>query len=101
MQIPQNLFQDKYWKCTLYLFMNQPRLSQCLTSKYFDLQGGIIKSAALKKLSKPWSQSERFMLHLALHLFNSGLAKVNLADMDYLDSNNKALVHEALKIRFG
>lgn len=101
MQISQHLFQDKYWKSMLHLFMYQPRLSQCLTSKYFDLQGGVIKAAALKKLSKPWSQSERFMLHLALHLYSSGLAKVNLADMDYLDSRNKALVHEALKIRFG
>lgn len=101
MQIPQHLFQDKYWKSMLHLFMNQPSLRRCLTIKYFDLQGGIIKAAALKKLSKPWSPSEQFMLHLALHLFSSGLAKVNLADMDYLDSNNKALVHEALKIRFG
>lgn len=101
MEIPQHLPKDKYWRATLYLFVNQPTLRRCLTSKYFDLQGGIIKSAALKNLSKPWSPSEKFMLYLALHLFNANLAKINLADMDHLDSNNKALVHEALKIRFG
>ncbi|MDK8193744.1 hypothetical protein QP794_27040 [Paenibacillus sp. UMB7766-LJ446] len=101
MEIPQHLYQDKYWRSTLYLFMNQPSLRRCLTTKYFDLEGGIIESAALKRLSKPWSLAEKFMLNLALHLFNANLAKVNLADMDYLDSNNLALVHEALKIRFG
>ncbi|WFR63062.1 hypothetical protein P9222_01030 [Paenibacillus amylolyticus] len=101
MQISTELFQDKYWKSMLHLFMYQPKLSQCFTEQYFDLHGGVVKAAALKKLSKPWGQSEKFMLHLALHLFSSSLAKVNLSDMDYLDSRNKALVHEALKIRFG
>ncbi|MGP3787188.1 hypothetical protein [Paenibacillus sp. 1A_MP2] len=101
MKIPEHLKRDKYWRSLLYLFVNNYTLQFYLNENYFDLEGGVIKVTALKKVSKPWSQSEKFMLHLALHLFSQSMAKVNLSDMEYLDSKNKALVHEALKIRFG
>ncbi|AIQ63888.1 hypothetical protein PSTEL_13145 [Paenibacillus stellifer] len=99
-QIPPHLSKDRYWCGTLHLFMQHSLLHRYFTPKYFDFEEETIDSAALKRLSRPWSQSEKFMLNLALHLFNENLAKVNLSDMDFLDGTNKQLVIEALQLRF-
>ncbi len=100
MQIPAHLMQDRYWSGTLHLFMRHDKLQRFLTNQHFNFSEGTIDAPALKRLAKPWSQSERFMLDLALHLYNEQ-HKVNLSDMDYLDSANKALAFEALRLRFG
>jgi hypothetical protein len=97
--IPNYLATDRYWKGVIHLFKNHYKLKSVFTTKYFDLEGGSIRIAALKKLAGPWSQSEKFMLNLALHLFNER-NKVNLSEMDYLDDNNKKLAMEAITLRF-
>ncbi|ANY70439.1 hypothetical protein BBD42_31035 [Paenibacillus sp. BIHB 4019] len=97
--IPAHLMQDRHWKGTLHLFSQNDKLRMYFTAKYFNIPEGIIKTAALKTLSKPWSESEKFMLDLALHLYSDS-NKVNLSDMDYLDSNNKRLALEAIRMRF-
>ncbi|MFB4326030.1 hypothetical protein RB298_27270 [Priestia sp. BR_2] len=90
---------DKYWSSMLYLFRNHPKLKQYLTTKYFDIPGGIVHVRKLKELAKPWSSSEKFLLDLALHLFNP-IHKVDLSGMDRLDDINTKLVIDALQIRF-
>ncbi|MEL3958163.1 hypothetical protein NST17_13295 [Caldifermentibacillus hisashii] len=90
---------DKAWASVLYLFEHHSKLQNYLTDSYFDLDNGFINTDQLLKLSSPWSKSEKFMLRFAIHLFN-GETSVNLNDIDYLDSNNKKLVMETLKIRF-
>lgn len=97
--IPPHLLRDRYWKGTLHLFMNHPKLITVFNTKYFDLQVERIKGAALKKLAAPWSQSEKFALYLALHLYNES-NKVNLSDMDYLDDYNRKIALEAIQLRF-
>lgn len=100
MKIPDHLVvADRYWRGTLHLFSKHDRLNGCLNSKYFDFEEGTIDFAALKRAARPWSESEKFMLNLALHLFNQR-NKVNLSDMDYLDSTNKQLALEAISLRF-
>ncbi|MDF2790485.1 MAG: hypothetical protein K0S80_3586 [Neobacillus sp.] len=97
--IPSYISKDRYWKGVIHLFKNHYKLQGCFTTKYFDLEAGTIKIAALKRLAGPWSQSEKFILSLALHLFNEK-NKVNLSDMDCLDDNNKKLAMEAITLRF-
>lgn len=97
--IPAHLMRDRYWKSLIHIFLNCSKLKICFTTKYFDLEDCNVKVAALKNLSKPWSSSERFMLNLALHLFNEN-NKVNLSDMDYLDENNRKIALEAIRMRF-
>lgn len=97
--IPAELMKDRYWGSLLHIFLNQPKLHRFLTTKFFDMQCRMIHTRALQNASRPWSQSEKFMLQLALHLYNES-HKVNLSDMDYLDPNNKKLAFEALQIRF-
>lgn len=97
--IPSYLVKDRYWKGVLHLFKNHSKLQSYFTTKYFDLENGSIKVAALKKVAAPWSQSEKFMLNLALHLYNER-NKVNLSDMDYLDDYNRKLAMEAITLRF-
>lgn len=100
MQIPTHLMKDRYWSGMLHLFLNHPKLQRCLTTQYFDIEEGSIKAAALKNLAKPWAESEKFMLDLALHMYNEQ-NKVNLSEMDYLDPINKTLAFEALRLRYG
>jgi hypothetical protein len=97
--IPSSLLKDRYWASLIHLFQNNHRLNGVFTTKYFDLQEGTVKFQALKNFAAPWSSSEKVMLNLALHLFNER-NKFNLSDLDYLDSNNKRLAYEAIKIRF-
>jgi hypothetical protein len=88
-----------YWKGVIHLFQNNAKLKGLFTTKYFDLESGSIKITALKRTAAPWSQSEKFMLNLALHLYNDS-NKVNLSDMDYLDDYNKKIAMEAITLRF-
>lgn len=90
---------DRYWTAFLHIFRNHHKLSNYLTTQYLDVQKGIVHIRKLKEASKGWSQSEVFMLNLALHLFNQR-NKVNLSDMDYLDAYNTKLAIDAIKIRF-
>jgi hypothetical protein len=90
---------DRYWISLLYIFKNHDRLSSLLTTKYFDLKSQVVHINKLREATKPWSNSEKFMLDLALHLFNQR-NKINLAGMDSLDSYNFNLAIEAIRIRF-
>jgi hypothetical protein len=98
--IPTSFSKDRYWASLIHLFQNHYRLESAFTTKYFDLKRETIKIQTLKKDSGVWSHSEKIMLRLALHLFNER-NKFNLSDLDYLDSNNKKLAYEAIRIRFG
>lgn len=90
---------DRYWESLLYLFKNHPKLSQYLTNKYVDIPGATVHVRKLKEAAKPWSTSEKFILDLALHLFNHS-NKVDMSGMDRLDDKNKRLAFDALRIRF-
>lgn len=100
MKVPPELMQDRYWRGTLHLFSKQSKLQQYFTTKYFDVVECTIDFSGLKQISKTWSPSEKFMLSLALHMYND-YNKVNMSDMDSLDPFNKRLVFEALELRFG
>lgn len=97
--ITASLSKDRYWASLIHLFKNHYRLNDCFTTKFFDMSDETIKIQSLKRHAAPWSNSEKIMLNLALHLFNER-NKFNLSDLDYLDGNNKKLAMEAIKIRF-
>lgn len=98
-EIPDYLIKDMYWKGVIHLFSNNKKLNSVFNTKYFDMKNGSIKVQELKKIAAPWSTSEKFMLYLALHLYNES-NKVNLSDMDHLDECNKRLAVEAIKLRY-
>lgn len=90
---------DRYWLALMTIFSEQSKLQQYLNAQFFDLDNGIVDVPALKRIAKPWSNSERFMLDLALHLFNPRY-KVNLSDMDLLDYRNRQLAFKAMHVRY-
>lgn len=90
---------DRYWTSLLYIFSHHAKLSRYMIPEYIDINAGIVQIRKLKETAKPWSRSEKFMLDLALHLFNER-NKVNLSDMDHLDANNSKLALNAIQIRF-
>jgi hypothetical protein len=98
--IPDHLLTDRYWKGLLYLFSNNSKLQRYMTREFLDLEECTVHAAKLLRVSAPWSNSEKFMLRLALHLFNER-NKVNLSDMDYLDPENKQMAYKAIQLRFG
>nr|WP_221452353.1 hypothetical protein [Bacillus benzoevorans] len=81
------------------MFSNNWKLKTLFTTKYFDLENGIIETAALKRAASKWSQSEKFMLYLAIHLYTND-EKIDLSNMDYLDDQNRKLVMEAITYRY-
>lgn len=97
--IPKELMNDSYWKSLIHLFKNHSRLRSIFSKKYFDLNEHYIDILKLKRASQHWATSEKIILKLALHLFND-VNKFTLSDLDYLDSNDKKLAFEAMKIRF-
>lgn len=96
--IPNELKQDRYWRGTLYIFLNHHKLQKYLLT-HFDFQECTIDIEGLKKASKGWATSEKFMLALALHLFNER-HKVHLSDMDRLDKQNTQIALKAIQMRF-
>lgn len=99
-KVPDSLLSDRYWRGTLFLFSNHPKLRQYLTTEYFDLKKETIQGPRLKRISASWSTSERFMLKVALHLYSSR-NKVDFSEMDQLDSINTELVLKAMRYRYG
>ncbi|WCR29740.1 hypothetical protein L3476_14030 [Paenibacillus thiaminolyticus] len=97
--IPAELKRDRYWGSLLFLFMHHQKLNRLLRAKYIDLNEQIVNVHGLRAAVRGWSHSEKFMLQLALHLFNER-NKFNLSDMDYLDDYNKQLALRAIQIRF-
>ncbi|MNO15490.1 hypothetical protein D3C76_51560 [compost metagenome] len=91
--------QDRHWRSALHIFTNCPSLIGRV-EKYIDLDDLTIDFAGLKRISRPWSQSEKFMLNLALHLFDETNQLANLSDMDYLDPNNKQIALKAINFRY-
>lgn len=99
--IPLNLTRDMYWKPVLLLFKEHSKLQSCFTTKYFDFDNELIHINKLKRAARPWSQSEKFMLNLALHLFNDFNKLPNgLSDMSCLEDYNKSLVIKAINLRY-
>lgn len=98
-KIPSYISEDRYWKGVIHLFTHHVKLNSLFNTKYFDIKNGSIKTTLLKRESAPWSSSEKFMLNLALHLYNER-HKVNLSDLDILDNYNKKIAMEAIKLRF-
>lgn len=97
--IPEHLVKDRYWGPIIFLFQKNPKLKQYFSTKYFDLQERVVKVDSLKRAARPWSPSERFMLNLALHLYNER-HKLNLSDMDHIDYENKEMAFTAMMMRF-
>lgn len=96
--IPQELKQDRYWKSLLYIFSQNKTLIRYIKT-HIDFNELSINATGLIKISAPWSPSEKFMLKLALHLYNERY-KVNLSDMDRLDPINKKIAFKAIQMRF-
>lgn len=92
------LKDDRYWKGLLYIFSQNQKLSQFIAS-HIDFDELSINATGLIKLSSPWSPSEKFMLNLALHLYNENYT-FNLSDMDRLDPINKKIAFKAIQMRF-
>lgn len=97
--IPPELMKKRRWRGTIFLFSKHPKLQQYFTNEYFDLASRSIETTKLRSIAKPWSESEKFALNLALHL-NGITSNVDLSNMDYLDSSNKQLAFEALRLRY-
>lgn len=97
--IPIELQQDRFWSGLLHLFCNMPKLKMYLRPEFVDIENQDVHADALLKIAGPWSPSEKFMLNLALHLFNE-IHIVNLSDMDRLDFNNKKMALRAIQKRF-
>lgn len=99
--IPEHLFMNRYWKPLLFLFSEHPKLSKLFTPSYVDLEREQVRVRALRYASREWSASEKFMLNLALHLFNATNKLPNgLDDMEGLDTFNTRLVLKAIRMRY-
>ncbi len=97
--IPEHVLKDRYWKPIITIFSQHEKLNPYLFSKFIDFKSCCIDIRGLLSISETWSSSEKFMLRFALHLYNSSIA-IDLAEIDLLDSTNRALVQEALERRF-
>lgn len=97
--IPNELLQDRYWRGLLFIFTNHNKLKQFLTPDFVDFEELTVKVDKLKRASRGWSTSEKFMLSLALHLYN-GRNKVDMSDADRLDDYNTELALKALRLRY-
>ncbi|AIQ17045.1 hypothetical protein H70357_10520 [Paenibacillus sp. FSL H7-0357] len=97
--IPDHLLQDRYWRGLIYIFTKHAKLSHFLTPEFVDFEELSVHVDKLKKVSKGWSTSEKFMLAVALHLFN-GRNKFDMSEADRLDDRNTEILIHALRLRY-
>lgn len=90
---------DRYWGSMLHIFTENRKLQSYVGPEFVDMEAGEVNIAKLKRIARPWSNSERFMLNLALHLFNPR-NKVELDGMDSLDAANTRIALEAIRMRY-
>lgn len=93
-----DLIHDRYWRGTLHIFEENEKLQRYIAT-HIDFEALTINASELLRISKSWSRSEKFMLRLALHLFNEQYS-FNLSDIDYLDSKNREIAFNAIRLRF-
>ncbi|WP_379142310.1 hypothetical protein [Paenibacillus sp. sgz500992] len=97
--IPEHLLQDRYWRGLLHIFTNHNKLKQLLLNPaLIDFEELTVHADELVKASKGWSPSEKFMLTVALHLFN-GINTIDIQQADRLDDNSTKILQEALQLR--
>lgn len=96
--IPNELQADRYWSGALHIFANHPKLKLYM-SQFIDFEELYLDEDGLERISRAWSPADKFMLRLALHLFN-GKRDIDLSLMDRLDSNNKKIAFKAIQLRF-
>lgn len=98
-QIPEHLRQDRYWGGLLHIFTNNNKLMQFLCNpKFIDFDEFTIHVDELINASKNWSPSEKYMLTVALHLFN-GFNSIDIDMADRLDDKNTEILKAALLLR--
>ncbi|MEK4141124.1 hypothetical protein NST48_09230 [Paenibacillus sp. FSL M7-0547] len=97
--IPDHLHHDRYWRGLLHIFTNHNKLKQLLSNPaLIDFEELTVHVDELIKASKSWSPSEKYMLTVALHLFN-GINSIDIDPADRLDDKNTAILREALLLR--
>ena len=84
-----------------YIFLNHEKLRKEVESgELVNLESQIIRSHALREKARKWTISERFLLHLALNLFNFCCVKVDLSRIDRLNEKERDIALTAIRIRF-
>lgn len=97
--IKTNLFHDAYWGPLLFIFSQVHGLKKFLTTQYIDIENEILEVDALLKDRVYLSSSEKALLNLGLHLYNSSF-DFKMDELDRLDSKNIEIAFEAMKRRF-
>ncbi len=98
MLLPDELKKDRYWSGALHIFANHSKLKLYI-NQFIDFEELSLDVDGFERISRSWSPADKFMLRLALHLFN-GQSAIDLSLMDRLDSNNKKLAFKAIQLRF-
>lgn len=98
--IPDHLHQDRYWRGLLHIFTNHNKLKQFLSNpEFIDFEELTIHSDRMLEASNSWSVCEKFMLEVALHMYN-GIHKIDLSLADRMDEGNTVILLKALQLRY-
>ncbi len=98
--IPRWAMADREWASALHL-LTTPMLIGKGVMKHVDFVRCHIDVPRLRRVSAPWSSSERVMLQAACDLFNGG-GRVPLPELIWsLDDRHLRRVLEAIEIRRG
>lgn len=84
-----------------YIFLNHEKLRKEIEiGELVNLESQIIRYNLLREKSRKWSVNERFLLHLALNLFDFCCIKVDMSRIDRLSENERDIALTAIRIRF-
>ena len=84
-----------------YIFLNHPKLKEQVNGPYvINFEGQILDVKSLKSLARKWTFNERFLLHLALNLFDLEDVKVDLSRINRLNEKERDIALTAIRIRF-
>ena len=84
-----------------YIFLNHEKLREEVErGELVDLDSQIIRYNELREMARKWTINERFLLHLALNLFDFCCVKVDLSRINRLNEKERDIALTAIRIRF-
>lgn len=94
------MFYNSQYHALRYIFVNHPKLKKLIGGPYINLEGQLIDVNSLKALARKWTFNERFLLDLALNLFEVDGTKVDLSRINRLNEKQREIALTAIRIRF-
>lgn len=94
-------YYSPYREALRHIFMNNAKLrDEVEKDEIVNIDAEMIRVDELREKALEWDFEDRFLLDLALHLYDCSEIEVDLGNIDYLSKEGSIAALNAIRIRF-